>query len=165
VQIITKTNSSLALTPAAAPQQPNPDLTLAPNSVQGPAAQTNPPSAETPAVAGLSAGAIAAADETASLAVPAADAAAAKGALSGLLPAPMIVAARELDLGARSAMAKPRATGGAVEVPSQPGLGAGVLLTFGSVLMAATLFLVLVALRRFRPAANGSLISQSMERR
>jgi len=85
--------------------------------------------------------------------------------LAALLPEPIPVAARELDAADESAQPEPRPPLQVVSVVTQPGLSAGVLLGFGAVLLAAAGFLLLVALRRVRPAANGSLITQSMDRR
>jgi len=53
----------------------------------------------------------------------------------------------------------------AAALPMPSGPGAGLFLTFGSLLMAAAFFLLFVVFRRLRPAPGGSLITQSMERR
>jgi hypothetical protein len=47
----------------------------------------------------------------------------------------------------------------------EPGLGAIPTLIIGGILLAMSLFLLGIALRRMRPEAQGSLITQSMHRR
>jgi len=113
-----------------------------------------PPSSDRPTIAKASE----------SVPAPAAESATERSALAALLPAPIPFAARDLDAEVESAQPEPRPPFQVVSVVAQPGLSAGVLLGFGAVLLAAAGFLMLVALRRVRPTANGSLISQSMDR-
>jgi len=112
------------------------------------------PSADRPATANASE----------SVPAPAVQSATGSSALGALLPAPIAVAARELDAQVEPALPELRPPLQVVSVVAQPGLSAGVLLGFGAVLLAAAGFLMLVALRRVRPPANGSLITQSMDR-
>jgi hypothetical protein len=86
-------------------------------------------------------------------------------AIASILPAPITVAARELHPEPGTANQAPPTAVQAAALPMPSGPGAGLFLTFGSLLMAAALFLLFVVFRRLRPAPGGSLITQSMERR
>ncbi len=158
------TNSSVAPTPPSAPEQCKTDLvssaTVAQSNVMGTNIALAEPSVPPPPLADRPA----AAKFSESVPAPAAESATEKSALAALLPAPIPVAARER--GAEVEPAQPEAPPPlqVASVVAQPGLSAGILLGFGIVLLAAAGFLLLVALRRARPTANGSLITQSMDR-
>ena len=102
-------------------------------------ARDTPPTAQTPSEASL-----------------------ASSALAALNSPPIPVAARELN--PEPAHAQPVLAVMPAATPSaQSGLGANLMLAFGVVLLAATLFLMLVTARRLRPVSQGSLITQSMD--
>jgi hypothetical protein len=82
------------------------------------------------------------------------------GLLSAVSPAPLPVAARE----ATPDTTPPPAVAVAAP-PNGAGLSAPILLTMGSVLLAAVLFLLVVVLHRLRGEPRPSFITQSMERR
>jgi len=85
-------------------------------------------------------------------------------ALAAILSSPITVAARERHPEPETVNSAPPVVPVAgLAVP--PVLGAGFFLTFGSLLMAAAMFLLFVVSRRLRPASGSSLITQSMERR
>ncbi len=88
-----------------------------------------------------------------------------RSAFAGMLPAPVTVAARELqpEPGVTKAVLPTAVQAAALPAPRDP--GAGLFLAFGGLLMAAALFLLFVVIRRVRPAPGCSLITQSMERR
>jgi hypothetical protein len=76
---------------------------------------------------------------------------------------PLVVAARELrPPTAISGETKPASL---AALQSQPALGAIPTLVLGGLLLALSLFLLAIALRRMRPQPQGSLITQSMHRR
>jgi hypothetical protein len=78
---------------------------------------------------------------------------------------PIPVAARELNVERQAALSTPGVNFQPASGPPPQGVSAGVLLTFGGILMGFALFLTLVVFRRARPAPNGSFITQSFQRR
>ena len=154
IQIVTKSNIVPAAIELSAPEPGKAVVTL-PSDV----AQINNPAPESSARAP---GSAVLPTATAS---PVAESPAPRRALAAILPTPVTVAARELQPGSENASPAlpPVVQAAALPVPSGP--GAGLFLTFGSLLMAAAFFLLFVVLRRLRPAPGASLITQSMERR
>lgn len=145
---------SPAVTAAAAPApvQDNATGTNALVTASPPAAQQRP-AEQSPAVSHESS-----AVQSASIAP---DSSRAFAAIDSL---PIPVAARELNSQPESSPPAVPALQ-AVTTPVQSGLGAGLMLAFGGVLLAAALFLLLVTARRFRPVSQGSIITQSMDTR
>lgn len=78
---------------------------------------------------------------------------------------PLPVAARELHPSGAADHPVSGAELQAAAVPAQPSSSGPAMIFFGVTLLAAVLFLSAVVFRRFRPVANGSLITQSMDRR
>jgi len=149
IQIVTTSNSVPA---AVEPSPAEPDKTTV--AVASDAVQTNSPTSELslppPAPPVL-----------ADIAVPppVIETPARHPALAAILPEPVTVAARELHPEPET-VTPVQAAGFTVS----PGASAGFFLAFGSLLLAAALFLLFVVFRRLRPAP-GSLITQSMQRR
>lgn len=168
VQIVTKSNLTESVT---APLGVEPSNTISTaNSIP---MQTNPAQAELVGAAPTSPPAT---NETA--AVPASSSGPlppepplnfVETALAAITPAPVSVSARELNAEPKVEPDSARRDGGVmlqgVALPSSQGLAAGLMLTFGGVLLGAAAFLLIAVLRRPRPFAQGSLITQSMERR
>jgi hypothetical protein len=157
MQIVTKSNNLPAAVEPAATETARPGVTLASdatatnNATQVPAAAAPaPPAPPVPtAVAGP----------------PAAENPAPHAAFAQILPQPIVVAARELHPEPAEANPAPPPTVQAAALPVPQSPGAGLFLAFGSLLMAAACFLLIVVFRRVRPAPGASLITQSMERR
>jgi len=82
-----------------------------------------------------------------------------------LLPAPIVAAARESAASPSASTPSVSPALAAMQVPATPALGAMPALIFGGIMLALSLFLLGVALRRFRHESQGSLITQSMHRR
>jgi hypothetical protein len=77
----------------------------------------------------------------------------------------MVVAARESVGASASTSQSPENTVAMMHVPAQPALGAIPTLVIGGILLAMSLFLLGIALRRIKPTTQGSFITQSMHRR
>ena len=164
IQIITRTNAVAATQPAT-PESPKTNIVLASTLGQTNVALTEISAPEPPSPA---ASPTTPASATAAQSAPhgsSGEASPAHSALAAILPPPIPVAARELHPEPNSAKPASLATFHAGDLAPRHGLGAGVLLAFGGVLMTAALFLLFLVLRRYRPAAQGSLITQSMQRR
>ena len=157
IQIVTTSNgvSSLAEPSVSEPAKKEVALVSAQtqtnNTVSDLSAPATPPSAP-PVPTGVAAS-------------PVAGSPAPRTALAALLPEPVTVAARELHPEPAMASPAPPAALQAAALPVPTGPGAGLFLAFGTLLMAAAIFLLFVVFRRLRPAPSGSLITQSMERR
>ena len=151
IQIVTKSNNAPAKVDPRAPEPAKTGVTLVPD-----ASPTNNLAPELSAPAPV---------PTNAVSPPVAESPASRAARSAILPAPVTVAARELHPEPATANPAPPAPVQAAALPAPSGPGAGLFLTFGSLLMAAAFFLLFVVLRRLRPSPGGSLITQSMQRR
>jgi hypothetical protein len=152
MQIVTKSNNVPAAVEPATPEPAKPDDSLGADSTTNRVAAI--PSAPPPAPPA----------PTAVAEAPPAEPPAPGPALASLLPEPLVVAARELPAEAATTGPAPPVVQAAA-LPAPQGPSAGFFLAFGSLLMAAACFLLIVVFRRVRPAPGASLITQSMERR
>jgi hypothetical protein len=159
-QIVTKSNNVSAAIEPSAPEPAKTDVALVSAGTQTnntvPELSAPAPAPPTPAGPPAPIG-VAASPEVESLAP--------RTAIASILSAPITVAARELHPEPGTANPAPPTAMQAAALPMPSGPGAGLFLTFGSLLMAAAFFLLFVVFRRLRPAPGGSLITQSMERR
>lgn len=155
VQIITKSNNPPGVIERTSPEPGNADGALASESAPG---NNQPP--ELPLVADPPAPESAAPEPQVESSTP-------HDALAAILsaPAPITVVARERHPEPETISPVPPAAASVAGLAMPPDLGAGFFLTFGSLLMAAAVFLLIVVSRRLRPASGSSLITQSMERR
>jgi hypothetical protein len=88
-----------------------------------------------------------------------------KPSVYAITPSSMVVAARESVGASASTSQSPENTVAMMHVPAQPALGAIPTLVIGGILLAMSLFLLGIALRRIKPTTQGSFITQSMHRR
>jgi hypothetical protein len=160
IQIVTKSNNISTATEPSAPEPAKTDIALVSTGTQtsNTAPELSAPIPDPPTPAGPPA-------PTGVAVSPEVESPAPRTALASILSAPVTVVARELhpELGTANPAAPSAVQAAALPVPS--GSGAGLFLTFGSLLMAAAFFLLFVVFRRLRPVPGGSLITQSMERR
>jgi hypothetical protein len=153
IQIVTKSNHVPAEVKTSASEPAKSDVTLVSDSTQTNLASDLSTPAPDPSTL------------TAAASSLLTESPAPRSALTAILPAPITVAARELNPESGVANPAPPAAMQAAALPVPSGPGAGLFLTFGSLLMASAIFLLFVVFRRVRPVPGGSLITQSMERR
>ena len=96
---------------------------------------------------------------------PVPEASVAKSALAAILPEPIPVAAREPNATQTQPEPEPLTPIQGAALPMQGSGNAMWLFAFGGFLLASAFFLAFVVIRRARPAAEASLITQSMNRR
>ncbi len=170
------------LAPATPPTAPDPALTADPAERQVvtqssilAAAEGKPPTPKVIAPeASLASIAIAAPSIPAPKSTPTVEAPAAKrvsdttiaeSALAVLIPEPIHVAARETSATETQSDSEALTPIQGAALPIQTGGSGSWLMAFGGFLLASALFLAFTAIRRARPAAAASLITQSMNRR